>query len=230
MDESFLENPIIRIIAGFGLLLAATDVMVGLFFGVFRLLGIFDFGAFERLWNLDRTTWFTMLVVLGLWIVIAIVAKLDQVLMIAVACIYFFWVVLVRNIAIELPDFLRNLFFVVEPLLALIGVGLGFLTLIQIKGSMNLSADSLGNAMGATPFGAASAGSSPAPPAPGATSPAPPAPEAASPAAPSPAAPSPTPEPEPAAAQAPGWFPDPKGEATYRWWDGSTWTDNTHEG
>lgn len=221
MDDSVLENPIVRIIAAFGLLLAATEVLVGLFLGVFRLLGIFSFGAFERLWNLDRTTWFTMLVVIGLWIVISIVANLDQTLMIAVAGVYFFWIVLVRNIAIDLPDFLRDIFFVVEPLLALIGIGLGFLTLIRIKGPMNLSADSLGSAMGATPFSAA-AGSNPAPPAPGGTSPAPPAP-----AAPSPA---PAPEPEPAAAQAPGWFPDPKGEATYRWWDGSTWTDNTHEG
>jgi hypothetical protein len=28
------------------------------------------------------------------------------------------------------------------------------------------------------------------------------------------------------AAAAPGWFPDPKGEARLRWWDGQQWTDN----
>lgn len=29
---------------------------------------------------------------------------------------------------------------------------------------------------------------------------------------------------------APGWYPDPVGAATYRWWDGSRWTEGTHEG
>lgn len=28
------------------------------------------------------------------------------------------------------------------------------------------------------------------------------------------------------AAAPPGWFPDPKGEARLRWWDGGQWTDN----
>jgi len=28
------------------------------------------------------------------------------------------------------------------------------------------------------------------------------------------------------AAAPPGWFPDPKGEARLRWWDGREWTDN----
>ena len=26
-----------------------------------------------------------------------------------------------------------------------------------------------------------------------------------------------------------GWFPDPSGEAGLRWWDGSQWTDHTHQ-
>ena len=29
---------------------------------------------------------------------------------------------------------------------------------------------------------------------------------------------------------APGWYPDPAGIATYRWWDGDTWTEGTHSG
>jgi hypothetical protein len=29
---------------------------------------------------------------------------------------------------------------------------------------------------------------------------------------------------------APGWYPDPAGEATYRWWDGDAWTEGTHAG
>jgi hypothetical protein len=29
---------------------------------------------------------------------------------------------------------------------------------------------------------------------------------------------------------APGWYPDPAGAATYRWWDGETWTEGTHQG
>jgi hypothetical protein len=28
----------------------------------------------------------------------------------------------------------------------------------------------------------------------------------------------------------PGWYPDPTGAATYRWWDGSAWTEGTHAG
>jgi len=27
---------------------------------------------------------------------------------------------------------------------------------------------------------------------------------------------------------APGWYPDPAGQATYRWWDGDGWTEGTH--
>jgi len=27
-----------------------------------------------------------------------------------------------------------------------------------------------------------------------------------------------------------GWYPDPAGEAAYRWWDGGTWTVATHPG
>jgi len=50
---------------------------------------------------------------------------------------------------------------------------------------------------------------------------APPAP-ASAPVAPPVAAP---PVATPAAAP-PGWFPDPKGEARLRWWDGQQWTDN----
>jgi hypothetical protein len=29
---------------------------------------------------------------------------------------------------------------------------------------------------------------------------------------------------------APGWYPDPAGQAEYRWWDGDTWTAGTHAG
>jgi hypothetical protein len=29
---------------------------------------------------------------------------------------------------------------------------------------------------------------------------------------------------------APGWYPDPAGLATYRWWDGDVWTEGTHAG
>lgn len=28
----------------------------------------------------------------------------------------------------------------------------------------------------------------------------------------------------------PGWYPDPAGAATYRWWDGAGWTEGTHDG
>lgn len=27
-----------------------------------------------------------------------------------------------------------------------------------------------------------------------------------------------------------GWYPDPVGAATYRWWDGESWTEGTHDG
>jgi uncharacterized RDD family membrane protein YckC len=32
---------------------------------------------------------------------------------------------------------------------------------------------------------------------------------------------------QPAPAQPAGWYPDPRGEARMRWWDGQSWTDNT---
>jgi hypothetical protein len=28
----------------------------------------------------------------------------------------------------------------------------------------------------------------------------------------------------------PGWYPDPAGQAVYRWWDGDAWTEGTHDG
>lgn len=45
---------------------------------------------------------------------------------------------------------------------------------------------------------------------------------------PQPAASTPTPPPPPPADAPPaGWFPDPKGVARLRYWDGATWTDHT---
>jgi hypothetical protein len=39
-----------------------------------------------------------------------------------------------------------------------------------------------------------------------------------------PAAPPPAPAPQGPPA---GWYPDPRGQAAQRWWDGTTWTDHT---
>lgn len=35
-------------------------------------------------------------------------------------------------------------------------------------------------------------------------------------------------QPQATATQAAGWYPDPQGEADWRWWDGAGWTDNTN--
>jgi hypothetical protein len=45
---------------------------------------------------------------------------------------------------------------------------------------------------------------------------------------PSQAAP-PLPQPPTPPAHPPAWHPDPKGVERLRWWDGTTWTDHTHE-
>jgi hypothetical protein len=40
--------------------------------------------------------------------------------------------------------------------------------------------------------------------------------------------PAPSPPAGPAGPGQPGWFPDPMGVATWRWWDGRTWTERTN--
>ena len=38
---------------------------------------------------------------------------------------------------------------------------------------------------------------------------------------------SPAPPPPPSSLPPPGWYPDPVGQSTQRWWDGSRWTEHT---
>lgn len=74
-----------------------------------------------------------------------------------------------------------------------------------------------------------SSASRPVPPPPGPAQPAPPPPHAPrlgqpAPPPPAPAQPAPPPPAPPAAA---GWYPDPRSEAPWRYFDGSAWTDHT---
>ena len=64
----------------------------------------------------------------------------------------------------------------------------------------------------------------PAPPPAPAPAPAPPAPAPAPPPAPAPVAPVVHSAPVAPA----GWFPDPSGQAQLRYWDGTRWTEHTH--
>lgn len=38
----------------------------------------------------------------------------------------------------------------------------------------------------------------------------------------------PSAQPQATATQAAGWYPDPQGQADWRWWDGADWTENTN--
>ena len=205
-----LENPIMRMVASVCWLLATSALLAIFLRRLFDLLGIFDSLFFERWWNVDRFTWIAVFLTLVLWVGLSVLLGFDQTVWIGAAGAFFLWAVLVRNIAFEVPEFLGKLVLLFDALLHLAGVMLGLLTLHRFA-----------NTGDPINFGA-SASPSPEP--------------NARPATTMTQAPTPSPAPMPSATADPasqqtmeaGWYADPKGEATWRWWDGSAWTDNTN--
>lgn len=208
--EKLLENPVMRLLAALGLMLIAERAVTGLIFGLSDLTSLFERQVFDRLWNLPQGRWLGIVIVLGGWIVLASMRNLDQGLLAGAAGAFILMTVLIDNIRGDLPDVLRDLYGLLPPTLFLVGVAVGAVALLRSSGSTGAAGMSLSNAP--PPSGFANGPSvAPAPVA---------APFEAF-------APTPAPTPAPAAQQA-SWMPDPKGEADLRWWDGSTWTDHTH--
>lgn len=217
MDQAgkLLENPIVRIVGALSLMLVALRGVVGLLYSTVSLINTFESLVFDRLWNLPQGEWLGIVIVLGAWIAVASMLKLEPPLLAGAAGGFIFISVVMSNVRGDLPDFINDLYSFVPSALFLVAAGVGFLMLFSSKAAAAFEVSGLyGKATSNLGLG----GGAPAPaPTPMAT-PAP-APTAA-----------PAPIPAPVAAQEAGWLPDPRGEAQLRYWDGSDWTDHTHNG
>lgn len=208
MDEAdkLLENPMVRLVGGLGLMLIAERAVVGLIVGMARLTGLFEGLVFDGIWNLPQAQWLAIAGVVAGWIVLGSIMKTDPVILGGAAGAFVFMSGLIANIRGDLPEIVRDLYDLLPPSLFLVGVAIGFLALLKAAPAVSENGSFM----------------STAPPPMGFTT------------APEPA-PAPTPAPAPEAAapvtgRAAGWLPDPKGEAELRYWDGSAWTDHTHNG
>lgn len=217
--EKLLENPVMQLLTALSLMLIAERAVTGLIFGLSDLTNLFERLVFDGLWNLPQGKWLAIAIVLGGWIVLASIKTLDPVLLGGAAGAFILMTVLIDNIRGDLPDVLRDLYDLVPPTLFLVGVAVGLLALLKVSGSGRSLSPSMSNAPPPSGF-ASGASVAPAPAA---------APVQAFAPTPTPTpTPTPAPAPAPAGVQEASWLPDPKGEADLRWWDGSAWTDHTH--
>lgn len=210
--EKLFENPIVRMAGALSLLLVALRGLVGLLFGTSNLLGLFERLLFDRLWNTTQGEWLAIVAVLGGWIVLGSMIKLDTTFLGIVAGGFVFLTVVMDNVRGNLPDFLDNLYGLLPSALLLLAAAAGLVTVLKSTSGDFDVAGLYGKATSNLGLGGGAPVPAPAPaPAPAAT-------------------PTPAPTATPAAGQEAGWLPDPKGEAELRYWDGSNWTDHTHNG
>ncbi len=219
--DNVLKNPVVRFIAAVGLLLLTANVLAGVFFNLVDLAG--SNVIFDRVWRIRYLDLAATLITAGIWFALATTRRFEQPWWILVALAFLVWMFLITPLATYLPEEVFNLVGIVAFALRGFALLLALPTLdraIPKTAISNITTPGL-----ATPgVGAYTPNVGPAPavptmdghvdhlvdpmsqPQPGAA----------------PQAPAPT----QAAAQAAGWYPDPRGQATWRWWDGSTWTEN----
>mgnify|MGYP000719023805 CR=1 FL=1 len=210
--ERLLENPVMRVVAATSLLLVALRGVTGLLFGVVDVVGIFESLFLDRLWNLAQGEWLAIFIVLGAWFVLGSMMKLDSKLLVQAAGGFFLLAAFMANVQRDLPDVLGDLYSLLPSTLVLFAAGVGLVTLcksvpagFEAAGLFGTASSNLGLGGGAP----ASAETSPRVESPAVTTPSVPA---------------------PVAPMEAGWLPDPRGEARFRYWDGSAWTDHTHNG
>ena len=222
--EGLLENPLVRILLGVGLLFAINSPILSI---AQTIIGESDTLAeffFERLWNVSRVVWLIVLIVAAAWIAAGLNFKFDPPSVFISAGIFVFWMLILLNLRPDLPDLLNSLFSIVRSALTLGGVlvgGLAFFKAMQSGQPLTAaSVSGLTDAMKPPTAG----GPNPAAPGPAGAGPVGQGGVAGAPAAPAAGASAAAASGSPEA----GWFPDPKGEATLRYWDGGQWTDHTN--
>lgn len=200
-----LEQPIVRAFAGFSLMLVTERAIEGILVGLIRWFDVGSSLLFDVLWNLEYVRWLAILLTIVGWLVVA--AKLEPFTIWLAAASYLFIAVLIENVVFDLPDSLIDVYFVLAPALLLPAV---LYAVVALRAQRH-------------DRGPATVGTTAAPPAMSFASP-----------PPGTLDPSARVESVPAASadtsSDPSWLPDPRGEARLRWWDGTAWTDHTHDG
>lgn len=181
--EKLLENPVVKLLAGFGFLLFTYGVVNATIFNLADLVGLWDDIRFRSVWRIGWISVLAMFVTVGLWILLATTRKYEQSYWLIVAAAFVGWVMVVVPVATYLPDALRTLVALVANGARGVAVLLAFVTLDRAIPRMQAVAV---------------------------------------------AAPGSVAQPQATATQAAGWYPDPRGQAEWRWWDGADWTENTN--
>jgi len=217
--EKLLENPVIRVAAATGLLLVALQGVLGLLFGVVDALGVFERLVFDSLWNLTQGEWFAIFVVLVAWIALGSMMNLDAGLLGGAAAVFAFMAVIMNNVRRDLPEVLEDFYQLLPPALLVLAAAVGLVALRSSSVDSTLGATAPAGVQGLYGRATSNLGLGGGARAPMGLPTQAPAPTTA-----------PEPVPAPVSKQPEGWLPDPKGEAQLRYWDGSAWTEHTHNG
>jgi hypothetical protein len=212
--ENALENQIVRTVAAVGVLLLIGGIFESILFHLFAALE--STLIFDGFWNLTYLGVFATLVAGGLWAALAVTRSWEQPWWMIVLGAFAAWALIIAPGSLELPNFLMNVVLIIGDLARLAGA---LLAVVLLDKAIPRAA---------APFGAGSAGGGPAGQVHGGQGygggqgfggqqydqagsydsgqyQA---------------------EQESAGGTPPGWYPDPHGEATSRWWDGNAWSNN----
>ncbi len=202
--DNFLKNQIVRIIAAVGFLTLISLVFSSLLFNLGDLVN--STSVFDGFWNLTYIGVISTLATLGIWVGLSVTRRFEQPWWMIVAGAFGLWELIVEPVAFDLPDVMRSLLAIAGVLLLAAGAILALPTLDRATPKL------------AAPV-AGYTGGQPQQSYPGQF--AQQAQAAAEQAQPQPVQGS-------GGGQAPGWYPDPQGQAQWRWWDGTAWTQNTN--